>query len=174
MALKVAVKILVCNHLILTVRRRVTRGLADSINEPLGTFVTSVLSLAVYRSPTRPETCSRTCTHYRRKDKCTQHHQDIARCCDRTGAIDPIDFSSNVKHTEKMFRRRMTRRIDSRTSLTHSRQETNGLHFIELSLPRTILISRLPIKVSSKRWPVALRPGVAELYGPLLIFMARK
>lgn len=115
MVLKVIVKILVCDHLILTVRRA-TRGLADSINEPLGTFVTNILSLVVYRSPTRPETCSRTCMHYRREDKCTQHHRDIAPCCDSTGAIDPIDFGYIEWQigTSRKCLERMTRRIDSR------------------------------------------------------------
>lgn len=168
--LKVTVKILVCDRLILTVRR-VTRGLADSINELLGTFVTNVLSLAVYRSPTRPETCSRTCMHYRREDKCTQHHRDIAPCCDRTGAIDPIDFGyiEWQMGTSRKCLERTTRRIDD--SLP-ARNKWPSFHRV-IALPRTILISRLPIKASSKttsRSPT----GVTELYGPLLIFMARK
>lgn len=106
MVLKVIAKIPVYDHLILTVRRA-TRGLADSINEPLGTFVTNVLSLVVYRSPTRPETCSRTCMHYRREDKCTQHHRDIAPCYDSAGAIDPIDFRLHRmtdRYIVRMFR----------------------------------------------------------------------
>lgn len=104
MVLKVTVKILVCDRLILTVRR-VTRGLADSINEPLGTFVTNVLSLAVYRSPTRPETCSRTCMHYRREDKCTQHHRDIPPCCDGSNRSDRFRLHRMTDgYIEKVFR----------------------------------------------------------------------
>jgi len=68
----------------------------------------------------------------------------------------------------------MTSRIDFGIALlTHSQRgqrETNGLYFAELSsLPRTILISRLPIKFLRRR-----PSEVTKLYGPLLIFMARK
>lgn len=88
--------------------------------------------------------CYNACTYYRREDKCTDRRGDTTRPIRST-------VPRCARSSEKMFKRygttfsyRFWHRLAD--SLAAGWRETNGLYFAELSLPRTILISRLPIK----------------------------
>jgi len=107
---------------------------------------------------------------YRHKDKmCTLPRQEGVWACTRS-----IRYISNVRYTEETFKRQydVSYRFWYRPADSLSAEPTRNkrpLFRRVIALPRTILISRLPIKFLRRR-----PSEVTKLYGPLLIFMARK